>query len=218
MSPAVTPARTTVHLLRHGEVENPGKILYGRLPGFHLSELGRSMADSAAEYLSGRDVRLLVSSPLERAQETAAPLSQRTGLPVELDERTIEAANDFEGLTVGADPKQLASPRFWPKLINPLRPSWGEPYAQLVSRMAAAVRAARDAVPGHEAVIVSHQLPIWVLRLAAEQRRLWHDPRRRQCNLASVTSLVFVGQELVAIEYAEPAAVLLAQASSVPGA
>jgi broad specificity phosphatase PhoE len=82
----------------------------------------------------------------------------------------------------------------------------------------AAVDTARDAARGHEAVLVSHQLPVWVTRLSAEHRRLWHDPRRRQCSLASVTSLTFEGDRLVGIEYAEPAADLLPGASAVPGA
>ncbi|MFM8239579.1 MAG: histidine phosphatase family protein, partial [Actinomycetota bacterium] len=73
----------------------------------------------------------------------------------------------------------------------------------------AAVRSARDEARGHEAVVVSHQLPIWIARLKAENLRLWHDPRRRECSLASLTSLHFEGDRLAAIEYAEPAADLL---------
>ena len=83
--------RTMVHLVRHGEVENPAGLLYGRLPDYHLSDLGREMAARVAEHLRGRDVVYLVSSPLERAQETAAPLAETLGLPVVIDERVIEA-------------------------------------------------------------------------------------------------------------------------------
>ncbi|YAL83780.1 histidine phosphatase family protein [Dermacoccaceae bacterium W4C1] len=217
-TPSSPAARTSVHVLRHGEVDNPHHVLYGRLPGYHLSDLGHQMARVAGEYLSAYDVQHLVSSPLERAQETIAPLAQRTGLTPVLDERVIEAGNEFEGLTVGAKPQQLVNPKFWPKLINPLRPSWGEPYGEIVDRMSAAIRDARDAVPGGHAVIVSHQLPIWTIRQAAAGNRLWHDPRKRQCSLASVTTFVFDGEELAAVEYAEPAAALLGQASSVAGA
>ena len=71
--------------------------------------------------------------------------------------------------------------------------------------MFAAVHAARDAAAGHEAVCVSHQLPIWTLRRYVDRRRLWHDPRRRQCALASLTSLVFDDGELVQLRYTEPA-------------
>ena len=210
--------RTVVHLVRHGEVDNPGKVLYGRLPDFHLSPLGRAMAQRVGEYLGERDVTHLVSSPLERAQETMAPLATRLDLPVTLDDRLLEAGNDFEGLTVGAHPAQLAHPRHWAKLINPLRPSWGEPYVVIAERMAAAIADARRAAAGHEAVLVSHQLPVWTARRSAEHKRLWHDPRQRQCSLASVTSLVFDAGTLAGIEYAEPCADLLPQASSVAGA
>src|ERR1017187_642478 len=83
-------AVTVVHLLRHGEVYNPQGILYGRVPGFHLSEDGRLMAKAAADFLGGRDVVALLSSPLDRALETAAPLSALFGLDVMVDERLIE--------------------------------------------------------------------------------------------------------------------------------
>jgi len=211
-------ARTTVHLLRHGEVENPQKILYGRLPGYQLSALGRKMAERAAEHLATRDVRAVVSSPLERAQQTAAPLAAHLNLEIGTDDRLIEASNYFEGRTFGVGDGSLRHPRIWWHLRNPFRPSWGEPYQQLADRMLAAAAAARDAVPGHEAVLVSHQLPIWIARLSAEGRRLWHDPRRRECSLASMTSLHYEDGELVSISYSEPAADLLPQAGRKVGA
>jgi broad specificity phosphatase PhoE len=216
--PGAEPERTIVHLLRHGEVHNPGKVLYGRLPGYHLSDLGRQMAERAADYFSDRDVVLLVASPLQRAQETAGPIAVRTGLPVRGDDRLTEAANDFEGLTVGVGDGALRQPRHWFKLRNPFRPSWGEPYVELAARMHAAVETARLGALGHEAVLVSHQLPIWIARLFAEQRRLWHDPRHRQCSLGSVTSLEFDGDVLVSVIYAEPSADLLPVAQKVAGA
>ena len=58
---------------------------------------------------------------------------------------------------------------------------------------------------GHEAVLVSHQLPVYTTRRFLEGRRLWHDPRKRQCSLASITSLVFEGTTLRDIVYSEPA-------------
>lgn len=208
---------TVVHLVRHGEVRNPGGVLYGRMPGFHLSELGRQMAQRTAAYLAERDVTHLVSSPLERAQETIEPLAETLKLPVTLDDRAIEAANDFEGLTVGKNPKQLLNPRFWGKLTNPIKPSWGEPYAEIAERMEAATRDARAAAEGHEAVIVSHQLPVWIGREYFEGNRLWHDPRRRECTLASVTSIVFDGARFSRVEYAEPARDLLPGATEAAG-
>ncbi len=215
---------TTVHLLRHGEVYNPEGVLYGRLPGYRLSTLGEQMAQTVADDLAGRsgqrrhDIAVVVASTLERAQQTAAPLAAAFGLDIDVDERLIEAGNHFEGLRFGVGEGSLANPRHWPHLRNPVRPSWGEPYAEQVARMRAAVETVRRQVPGREAVLVSHQLPIWVTRLSAEGRRLWHDPRRRQCTLASLTTLRFDGDRLVGVGYREPAAALSGRASTTPGA
>ncbi len=198
-------AHTVVHLVRHGEVENPTGVLYGRLPGFGLSELGKRQALVVAEHLAGNDIGYVVASPLERAQQTAAPITDSHRLTLDTDEQLIEADNVFEGMRVAVGDGALRSPRYWPRLRNPFLPSWGEPYVQIARRMLAAVYRARARAEGHEAVCVSHQLPIWTLRRFLEGRRLWHDPRRRQCSLASLTSLVFTGERLVAIRYTEPA-------------
>lgn len=209
--------KTIVHLLRHGEVHNPEGILYGRLPGYQLSENGVLMAQAAARWFGARNVKALLSSPMERAQETAQPLADQIGLPVLLDDRLIEAGNRFEGLTFGVGRGSLRRPNHWPHLINPVRPSWGEPYHEIAERMVGAVKRARAEARGAEAVCVSHQLPIWILRRKAEKQRLWHHPARRQCELASVTSLVFDGDALVSVEYHEPAAGLVKR-PTVPGA
>ncbi|GGG55267.1 histidine phosphatase family protein [Kocuria dechangensis] len=219
---------TTVHLLRHGQVANPDRLVYGRLPNYHLTELGARMAEAAAAELAARvgggsRIVHLVSSPLLRARETAAPVARELDLPVHPDERIIEPRNHFEGLHV--DGPELLKPRHWPHLLNPLRPSWGEPYRHQVARMAEAVLdAGRTAVErggdGAEAVLVSHQLPIWLTRRSAEGRPLPHDPRRRRCNLASLTSLVF--DDLGAgrpprIVYSEPAARFYPGVNQLPG-
>ena len=202
---------TVVHLLRHGEVENPAKILYGRLPGFKLSALGEQMAVAAAKAVTGRDITLVVSSPLERAQQTATPIAAEFELPITTDDRLIESANFFEGQRVGVGDGALRDPRNWWMLRDPFRPSWGEPYLEVARRMYAALQAARAKAEGHEALLVSHQLPIWTLRRHLERKRLWHDPRRRQCGLASLTSFHFDDDQLVGIGYREPAAHLVAR-------
>lgn len=210
---------TTVHLLRHGEVFNPDGILYGRLPGYRLSDRGQAMAKIVADHLTsaGHDVVRVVASPLQRAQETATPVAQGFGLELATDDRVIEAANRFEGLRV-AGGGALKSPRNWPHMWNPFRPSWGEPYVEQVARMRAAVEDARRAAEGHEIVLVSHQLPIWLMRRSLEGGTLWHDPRNRQCNLASLTSLHFEDERFVGLHYTEPAVDLYDGASKVAGA
>ena len=211
-------SRTVVHLLRHGEVDNPTKILYGRLPGFRLSELGVRMAEAAAEALTDRDVTVVFSSPLERAMQTAEPIAARFGLPVILDERLIEPTNFFEGRTFGVGDGALWHPGNWWALRNPFRPSWGEAYQRVAQRMYEALLAARTAADGHEAVCVSHQLPIWLLRRHLEHKRLWHDPRQRECMLASLTSVQFEGNTVVRISYHEPAAHLAGISPDAPTA
>jgi broad specificity phosphatase PhoE len=197
--------RTTVHLVRHGEVDNPRHVLYGRLPGYHLTATGRRQADRVAKALLDHDITHLVSSPLERARETAEPLAAALGLQIRLDDRLIEAGNAFQGRSFGPGDRALLHPRAWPLLRNPFRPSWGEPYLVIAQRMLAAVTDARAAAEGHEAVCVSHQLPIWVLRRYVERGRLWHNPRNRRCGLASLTSLTFDGHRVIDLRYAEPA-------------
>ena len=210
--------RTVVHLLRHGEVYNPEGVLYGRLPGYVLSDLGQAMAERAATALAGHDITAIIASPMERAQQTAAPIANKHGVAIQIDPLLIEADNIFEGQRVSVGDGILKQPKTWRHLWNPFRPSWGEPYDQVATRMTSAVHAARAQARGHEAVLVSHQLPIWVARLAAEERRLWHDPRSRQCTLASLTSLTYDNDTLVAITYTEPSRDLLAKASKIAGA
>lgn len=201
--------RTTVHLMRHGEVHNPAGVLYGRLAGYNLSELGHEMAATVAESLKDHDITYLVASPLERAQQTARPLADILDLPIHDDERVIEASNKFEGKTFGVGAGALKRPANWLLVWNPIRPSWGEPYKQIAKRMELAINDARDAARGHEAVIVAHQLPIWIARRAYERARFAHDPRNRQCTLASLTSLTFEDDRFVGLHYSEPAGHLL---------
>ncbi len=210
-------ATTTVHVVRHGEVHNPGGVLYGRLADFHLSDLGREMAQMTADYLAPMDIVHVAASPLERAQETADPIAATHGLSLHTDPRLIEAANHFEGTTI-AQGGVLKQPKHWRYLVNPLVPSWGEPYRAIATRMLAALSTARMQARGSEAVLVSHQLPVWTVRQRLEGNRLWHDPRNRECTLASVTSVRYVGDEPVEVTYAEPAGHLLVGAQPGAGA
>lgn len=190
--------KTVVHLLRHGEVHNPDKVLYGRLPGYQLSELGQRMAKAAAISLASHDITFVVASPLERAQQTARPIAEQFGLSVHTDANLVESSNLFEGRDVR---RAMRDPRTWWRFRNPWRPSWGESYVDVRDRMLMALESARRAALGHEAVAVSHQLPIWTLRRALEKQRLWHDPRSRECGLASLTSFHFEDATLTGITY-----------------
>ncbi|WP_062381761.1 histidine phosphatase family protein [Demequina pelophila] len=178
-----------VLLLRHGHVHNPEGVLYGRLPEFRLSEEGRAMADAAATFLrsSGEDVGRVVASPLLRAQQTAQPIADEFGHELATDDRLIEAGNMYEGQPL-PKPRDFLNPQRWWDLRNPWAPSWGEPYKDIARRMGGAIYAAAKANPDSTSVLVSHQLPIWVARCAAQGRSFLHDPRQRQCALASLTA------------------------------
>lgn len=197
--------RTVVHLLRHGKVQNPDGILYGRLPGYVLADSGQEMAKVVAEYLAGRNITTVVASSLIRAQQTAAPVAAAHGLDVVTDDRVIEADNVFEGLPMTVRKNALYAPTSWPKLRSITRPSWGEPYLEIAHRMLAAVYDAADQAGGGEAVIVSHQLPIVTVRRYLSGQRLWHNPANRGCNVASLTTLSFEDGIFAGYRYVEPA-------------
>jgi broad specificity phosphatase PhoE len=201
---------TTVHVARHGEVENPEKILYGRQPGWRLSNRGQQMAETLGEWSKSINLGALHVSPLQRAQETAAPIARAHGIDITTDERLIEAANVFEGKSFELGSGVLKHPSSWRHLYNPWKPSWGEPYEEQINRMLAAIFAANKAANGKDAIVVSHQLPIWILRSAIEGRSLLHDPRKRICTLASVTSVHFDDEGVISgLSYSEPAGHLL---------
>lgn len=198
-----------IHLTRHGEVFNPDHVLYGRLPGFGLSQLGRQMAQRVAEHFTGGGftIRRLVRSPLLRTAETIAPLAAELGMEPRVDERVIEAGNSFEG--EHTDAASLFKLSNLTRVYNPLQPSWGEPYLDQVARMQAAMatlrreletRAAAEGLERVDGVVVSHQLPIWVTRLAAEGRMV-HGLGHRECDLASVTTFTSEGGKLTDVTY-----------------
>lgn len=233
---------TVIHLMRHGEVHNPEGVLYGRLPGYHLSDLGRKMTETTGQYLfdNGFPIQEIVASPLERAQESAEGAARLFGLPIKTDERLIESANLFEGQRINGNRKSLLNPRYYPRYWNPITPSWCEPYRDQAYRIRDAVAAAlhrqhsnckntantavnlstdKHGKPlAKHVLMVSHQLPIWCFRLFIEGKMLVHNPNKRQCSLASLTSFTFAGGTLLDWDYTEPAANLLAQATDmVPG-
>jgi broad specificity phosphatase PhoE len=208
----ISSMTSTVHVIRHGEVENPEKILYGRQPGWRLSHRGQQMAEVIGDWSKFLDLGALHVSPLQRAQETAAPIARAHSIDIHTDERLIEAGNVFEGKKFELGSGVLRHPASWKHLYNPWKPSWGEPYEEQISRMLAAIFDANKAARGKDAIVVSHQLPIWILRSAIEGRRLLHDPRKRECTLASVTSVHFDDEGMInGTSYLEPAKHLLPQ-------
>jgi broad specificity phosphatase PhoE len=215
-----SPAKSTldpvpaslIHLVRHGEVYNPTKVLYGRIPGFGLSELGHRMAAAAAKSLEGRPVTRLYASPLQRAQESAKPWADAFKLDIHTDDRLIEPTNKFEGQNFEFGPKVITRPASWPWVLNPLRPSWGEAYTSIAARMVAAVETAWEETEEGEVALVSHQLPIWTTHRFLSGAKLYHDPRKRRCSLSSITTFERRGDRFVEVDYQDPARELAAAA------
>jgi broad specificity phosphatase PhoE len=175
------------------------------------------MAETAAADLvkRARPVTRIVASPLQRAQESAGPVAAAFGLPINTDERIIEPTNRFEGKRMRGPGGALRDPRNWPSLTNPQRPSWGEPFRSISGRMLAAIGDAFESVDEGDVVLVSHQLPIWMVHRALAGERLAHDPRKRRCDLSSITTLSWRGNAPVEVAYASPAAALLVPANDV---
>ena len=205
-----------IHLVRHGEVFNPGRVLYGRIPGFGLSDLGVRMATLAASDLAARDRTFsrIIASPLQRTRESAEPVSLALGLAVDVDERIIEPTNSFEGNQMRGRDSAVLKPRNWKYLLNPFRPSWGEPYRSIVNRMMTAIVEAGESVSDGDVVLVSHQLPIWMVNRHLSRKSLAHFPGSRECSLSSITTLEWLDPAnpsagLHVVGYVEPANELL---------
>ena len=166
------------------------------------------MAQAVADHFSDQPIRRVISSPLLRARQTAEPLAAFHGLAIESDERVIEATNVFEGTRVSAM-RIVSDPGVWRYLVNPLTPSWGEAYRAIATRILSAMEEAWQSVSDGEIVIVSHQLPIWMVHRSVAHRPLPHSPSARRCTLASVTTFDGSDGAWREVEYAEPSRALL---------
>lgn len=169
------------------------------------------MAERAASALATRPIAKIFSSPLERAVESAKPLSDRIGVPITVDERLNEGLNTFQGtrLSVG---RIFSDPSTWSSFRNPWRPSWGEPYREISERMMAMAEDAWNSVDEGEVVLVSHQVAIWTFHRTVAGIPLPHMPNQRRCALSSITSFRKISTKWREESYREPATDLLENA------
>jgi broad specificity phosphatase PhoE len=193
----------TIHLVRHGQVENPKGVIYGRLPGYSLSERGQRQAKAAAEHLREADLGVIWASPLERAQETALVIAEPHGLEITTDERLIESGTTLEGVS-GNIVRIFRNPKLWWSLRNPMKPSWGESFTEIRARMLSAIDDAIVKADGRELAVVSHQTPVLVARLALARRQVPPWLGRVPCHTGSVTTLVLDGDRVVTATYFKP--------------
>lgn len=213
---------TTIHFVRHGEVHNPDHILYERLPGFHLSDRGRRMAEATARYLAAspqtNTAAAVYSSPLDRTRETAQAIltalnetrMTRNEEPLELvtDQRIIEAGNNFRGTRIGHGEGALWRNGNWKLVTNLWKPSWGESYRQIAARVSAFAQEKVREHAGQQIIVVSHESPIWSYRHLLETGHPEHNMLLRHTALASVTSITYDSQtgNVMSITYVDPAA------------
>jgi broad specificity phosphatase PhoE len=197
------PSNETIHLVRHGEVENPKGVIYGRLPGFHLSERGQRQAAAAAHHLKDADIGAVWASPLERAQETAQHIAALHGIEITTDERLLESVNSFEGVGKTAY-AILRNPRHWWRFRNPMKPTWGESFRDIQARMTSAISDAFNSAGDREVVIVSHMTPVIVARNALARRRIPPWLPGQACQTGSVTTLVLDNGKVLKAEYFAP--------------
>ncbi|WEV58845.1 histidine phosphatase family protein [Bifidobacterium sp. ESL0728] len=213
--------QTTLHFVRHGKVENPGHLLYERLPGFHLSALGLRMAQASGRYIAS-DAQMnqavaLYSSPLDRTCETAQAIMAElnpvrvargeTELSIETDPRLIEAGNEFRGLRIGYGQGALWRPKNLKLVRNLWRPSWGESYQHIAARVSDFAQEAVRNHPGAQVIIVSHESPIFSYRHMLETGHPEHNMLLRHTALASITSITYDSKtgKMLHIAYVDPA-------------
>lgn len=204
---------TTIHFVRHGEVENPNHVLYERLPGFHLSNRGLKMARATAKYIATvpqmRGISAIYSSPLERTQETAQQIANALQIgPIILDNRLIEAENNFRGKRIGYGEGALWKNNNWKLVSNLWKPSWGESYKSIAARVGDFAREQVKNHPGEQIVAVTHESPIWSYRHLLETGHAEHNMLLRKTALASITSITYdcTNMNVLSITYVDPAA------------
>lgn len=202
--------RTRIHLIRHADVENPNRLLYGHLPGFQLSALGRTQAAAVGERLSGEGIRRIVHSPLARAVETAeiinAHLQPPAVLEVEPELREAEFSRYLQGLP------------YWQIPIR--RPLWfvhkarrgivpgDESIENLGGRVLAVVRRIVREHPGETGAVVSHADPIQAAWILLDGRP--HNERemyRKAVDKSGMLTIELDGEAPVSWEYSPPPAV-----------
>ena len=223
---------TTIHFVRHGEADNPNHVLYERLSGFHLSARGVRMAQATARYIATvpqmRGITAIYSSPLERTRETAREIenalrniadsayvkahcdedsAQSQESDIILDKRLIEAGNNFRGKRIGYGEGALWKNNNWKLVANLWKPSWGESYRSIATRVGDFVREQVRKHPGEQIVAVTHESPIWSYRHLLETGHAEHNMLLRHTALASITSITYDCETLrvLSITYVDPA-------------
>ncbi len=199
--------RTRIHLIRHADVENPHRLLYGHLPGFQLSALGRTQAAAVGEKLSGEGIRRIVHSPLARAVETARIINENLKEPAVLEPDLELREADFSRYLQGLPYWQIPLRRplwFVHKARRGIVPG-DESIEDLGRRVLDVVTRIAREHPGETAAAVSHADPIQAAWILLEGRA--HNERemyRKAVDKAGMLTIDLEGDEPVSWEYTPP--------------
>ncbi|QYH20438.1 histidine phosphatase family protein [Corynebacterium aquatimens] len=179
---------TTILLIRHGQTPTTGTVLPGRAPGLHLSEKGQEQARKVSEGIEHVDA--IYTSPLERTQETAAPLAEKFKIEPLLDDALLEA--DF-GTWTGEKLADLAKLPEWEtvqKTPSQFRFPGGESFAEMQDRIVAGLERIAAAHPGQVVACFSHADPIKaaLTHFAGKPLDEFQRPRRNQGPSQSLSS------------------------------
>ncbi len=196
----------TIHLVRHAEVDNPKGLVYASLPGFPLSPLGRRQAAETADMLAGKSPLAVVTSPLDRAVETASAIADAAGTSISIDERLTEWA--LAERWAGAAWDDL--PAIFPGeveayLAQPTRLDFSsESIESVATRVIESVRDHTSSAGRGDVVFVSHQDPVQATRLSLTGRPL-EDLHVDKPGHGSIVSLARRDHAWAEIEKREPA-------------
>jgi broad specificity phosphatase PhoE len=199
--------RTRIHVIRHADVENPNRLLYGHLPGFQLSTLGRTQAAALGEKLSGEGIRRIVHSPLARAVETARIIDENLKEPAELEPNPELREAEFSRYLQGIPYWQIPLRRplwFVHKARRGIVPG-DESIEDLGGRVLDVVRQIAREHPGETAAVVSHADPIQAAWILLEGRA--HTERemyRKSVDKAGMLTIELEGDKPVSWEYTPP--------------
>lgn len=212
---------TICYLARHCDVANPNGVVYGHLPNFGLSAKGHHQGAVMGRYLAGRGVGAIYTSPLQRAQESAALMAAEISPPPPVLVRQALLEAEFGKYLQGTRHRDVlwSKPRWWVHMVWPGLVRGDESMGSMAARIEGAIKEGLGQYPGQSFVCVSHGDPIQAFWAASDHRWPW-ALHRLQCAKGGLLELRYRGQTLVAKTYLSPqdlaAARPLADALGVP--
>ena len=200
---------TRVYLVRHADVENPRRVLYGHLPGFPLSERGRTQAVEVGRRLGDRGIRRILHSPLERAAETARLISAQLPDPVPLVPEPALVEAEFGRYLQGVPYWQIPMRRpLW--LVHRARRGLlpgDEPIDQLGGRIVDLVHRVANEQPGQSSLLVSHADPLQAAWVLLDGRpRTERELTRKPVDRAGILEVDVEDGRVLAVSYVAPPA------------